>query len=152
MKRLFFSALALALGSIAFISCNDEDKIKNDGQDEKYMTVPEQQQAIQASLEGVADAIQFTEFSKALNAVSELTGMKFEQSDLLQIITSPEVLEDSLFQVKMSEAAMMFTGDSVILDLTPFYMSADLNISDTVIVQKTRGYDEGGTMTWICSS
>ncbi len=146
MKRLFFSALALALGSIAFISCNDEDKIKNDGQDEKYMTVPEQQQAIQASLEGVADAIQFTEFSEALNAVSELTGMKFEQSDLLQIITSPEVLEDSLFQVKMSKAAMMFTGDSVILDLTPFYMSADLNISDTVIVEKTRGYDDGGNV------
>ena len=146
MKRLFFSALALALGSVAFISCNDDDKIKNDGQDDKYMTVAEQQQAIQASLEGVADAIQFTEFSEALNAVSELMGFEIGKEDLFQILMSPAIQEDSLFQVKMSEAAMMFTGDSVILDLTPYYMSADLNISDTLIIQKTRGYDEGGNV------
>lgn len=147
MKRLFFNVLAIALGTFAFISCNDDDKVKNEGQDEKYMTVAEQQQAIQASFEGVADAIDFTEFSQALEAVSGLMGMNFETEDLFQIIMSPAVQEDSIFQVKMSEAAMVFTGDSVILDLTPFYMSFDLNIKDTIIEKKTREYDGSGRET-----
>ena len=121
MKRLFFSVFALALGSFVFMSCDDDEKIDGkSGDNEKYMTVAEQQKAIQTSLEGVADAIQFTEFSNAMNVVSGIIGREIGSEELFSILyNSPEILEDSMFQVKMTNAMMMYYGDTIIADLTP---------------------------------
>ena len=140
MKRLFFSVFALALGSFVFMSCDDDEKIDGkSGDNEKYMTVAEQQKAIQTSLEGVADAIQFTEFSNAMNVVSGIMGREIGREELFSILlNSPEILEDSMFQVKMSNAIRLYYGDTIIADLTPFYMSADISITDTVCIKEVR--------------
>ena len=147
MKRLFFSVFALALGSFVFMSCDDDEKIDGkSGDNEKYMTVAEQQKAIQTSLEGVADAIQFTEFSNAMNVVSGIMGREIGSEELFSILyNSPEILEDSLFQVKMSNAVMMYYGDTIIADLTPYYMEADLLIKDTMLIDTIRFAGEGGS-------
>ena len=100
MKRLFLSVFALAFGAFAFISCNDDDKINKGGNDsERYLTVQEQQQAITTALDGVADAISFTDFSHALEFAEEMMGSDIELMDLVQALGSPAVLEDSLSRI-----------------------------------------------------
>ena len=148
MKRLFFSVFALTLGAFAFISCDDEGKIDN--QDEtkdggKYMTVPEQQQAITNALDGVAEAIEFTEFSNALGFVQEMMGMEINTRDFLQILASPAIQEDTVFQQKLSQAIILFSKDTIAVDLSPLYMSADLFIKDTLRVDTITYQGEGGS-------
>ena len=146
MKRLFFSVLVLTLGAFAFMSCDDEEKIKNEGKDGgKYMTVPEQQQAITGALDGVAEAIEFTEFSNALGFVQEILGREINPKDLIQILASPAIQEDTVFQNKLSKAMIMFSQDTITIDLSPLYMSADLFIRDTVLIDTIRYYGEGGS-------
>ena len=109
MKRLFFSVFALTLGAFTFISCNDDDKINNDDNDGgRFLTVPEQQQAITSALDGVADAIQFTEFSNALGFVQEIMGREINPRDLIQILASPAIQEDTVFHEKLAKAMILF--------------------------------------------
>lgn len=145
MKRLFLSVFALAFGAFAFISCNDDDKINKGGNDsERYLTVQEQQQAITTALDGVADAISFTDFSHALEFAEEIMGSDIELMDLAQALGSPAVLEDSLFQDKLGKAVILFAQDTVAIDLSPLYMSADLFITDTVLIDTAYAVGEGG--------
>ena len=149
MKRLFFSVFALTLGAFAFMSCDDE-KIDNEGKDGKapkgsFLTVPQQQQAIQSSLEGIADAVQFTEFANAMDVVTGIMGREIGKEAIYSILSnSPEILEDSLFQAKLSQALMMFYGDTIIADLTPYHMEVDLLIRDTMLIDTVRFVGEGG--------
>lgn len=145
MKRLFLSVFALAFGAFTFISCNDDEKINNGGKDsERYLTVQEQQQAITTALDGVADAISFTDFSHALEFVEEIMGSDIELMDLVQALGSPAALEDSLFQDKLGKAVILFAKDTVAIDLSPLYMSADLFITDTVLIDTVYAVGEGG--------
>ena len=146
MKKYFIGVIALVFGAFAFISCDDEEKITNDQKDGgKYMTAPEQQQAITNALDGVAEAIEFTEFSNALEFAGDLIGTEFETRDVLQVLASPAIQEDSIFQLKLSKAMIMFSQDTIALDLLPLYMSADLFIRDTVQIDTIRYYGEGGS-------
>ena len=145
MKRLFFSVFALTLGAFTFISCNDDDKINNDDNDGgRFLTVPEQQQAITSALDGVADAIQFTEFSNALGFVQEIMGREINPRDLIQILASPAIQEDTVFHEKLAKAMILFYQDTIAIDLSPLYMSADLFVSDTVLVDTVFQQSEGG--------
>ena len=147
MKRLFYSVLALTLGAFAFISCDDEEKIDNErkGDDGKYMTVAEQQQAITGTMDGVAEAIQFTEFSNALEFVQETMGREINTRDFIQILASPAIQEDSVFQQKLSQAMILFSQDTIAVDLSPLYMSADMFISDTLVIDTIPYQSEGGS-------
>ena len=99
MKKLFISVIALALGAFTFVSCNDDEKIKNDDNDGgRFMTVPEQQQAITTALDGIAEAADFSEFSNAVRFVEEIVGSDIELANLVEALGSPAVLEDSIFQ------------------------------------------------------
>lgn len=145
MKKLFLSVFALTLGAFAFISCNDDDKINNDDNDGgRFLTVPEQQQAITNALNGVADAIEFTEFSNALGFVQEMMGREINKRDLIQILASPAIQEDTVFQQKLQQALILYTRDTIAIDLSPLYMSADLFVSDTVLVDTVYQQSEGG--------
>ena len=118
MKRLFFSVFALTLGAFTFISCDDDDKINNDDKDGgKFMTVQEQQTAISNALNGLADAVEFTEFSNVLEVVSGISEREIGIRELIGILSSPEVLEDTIFQNKLTQALIIFTSDSLVLDL-----------------------------------
>ena len=100
MKRLFFSVFALALGSFVFMSCDDDEKIDSkNGDNEKYMTVAEQQKAIQTSMEGLADAIEFSEFSQAVEVVSQAVGKKWGFLSLMP------VLSDSVWGISIHSKA-----------------------------------------------
>lgn len=145
MKRLFISVIALALGAFTFISCNDDEKIKNDDNDGgRFMTVPEQQQAITTALDGIAEAADFSEFSNAVRFVEEIVGSDIELANLAEALGSPAVLEDSIFQQKMANAVVLFTKDTIAVDLSPLYMSADLFIFDSLLVDTVKYYGEGG--------
>lgn len=145
MKRLFFSVFALTLGVFAFVSCDEEGKIGNDDDNGRYMTVEEQQRAIQSSFEGIGDAIEFTELSKAIEVIGGVMNREIETMDLLQILTSPAVLEDTVLQNKIAQAVIMFSRDTIVLDLSPLYLSADLLIKDTVRIDTIRQQSEGGS-------
>lgn len=138
MKRLFFSVFALTLGAFAFMSCDDE-KINNEQENGKaapgtFLTVPQQQSAIQGALDGVAEAIQFTEFSNALNVVSGVIGRELTIDDLASVLSSPVFQTDSALQAKMMTVISMMSKDTIVMDLAPFYMEANLYITDTVLV------------------
>lgn len=146
MKRLFFSVFALTLGAFTFISCDDDDKINNDDKDGgKFMTVQEQQTAISNALNGLADAVEFTEFSNVLEVVSGISEREIGIRELIGILSSPEVLEDTIFQNKLTQALIIFTSDSLVLDLSPLYMAADLYVTDSVRIDTTRTIGEGGS-------
>ena len=142
MKRLFFSVFALALGSFVFMSC-DDDKIGDEGKDgEKYMTLTEQQQAIQASLEGVANAIEFTELSQAAAVVGEVVGKKWSYMSLMPILSDTTLMKDTAFVQKISYAFSLINGDfdvfdGMTIDLSPLYMEADIQVVDSVIYGDT---------------
>lgn len=142
MKRLFFSVFALALGSFVFMSC-DDDKIGDEGKDgEKYMTLTEQQQAIQASLEGVANAIEFTELSQAAAVVGEVVGKKWSYMSLMPILSDTTLMKDTAFIRKISYAISLIKGDfdvfdGMTIDLSPLYMEADMQVVDSVIYGDT---------------
>ena len=148
MKRLFFSVFALTLGAFAFMSCDDE-KINNEQENGKaapgtFLTVPQQQSAIQGALDGVAEAIQFTEFSNALNVVSGVIGRELTIEDLSSVLASPVFQTDSLLQAKLITVISMMSKDTIVMDLAPFYMEANLYITDTVLVDTVSYVDEGG--------
>ena len=132
MKKLFFSVFALTLGAFTLISCDDEKINGNKDEDGgRYMTVPEQQQAIQGALNGVADAIEFTEFSEALNVVSSVTGRKFDEGELYNILGSPAIADDSIMQEKLLAMSTIFLKDTIAVDLSPFNFAVDLTLKDT---------------------
>ena len=149
MKRLFFSVFALTLGAFAFMSC-DEEKIDN--QDEtkdggKYLTVSEQQAIITNSINELADVIDFTELSQAAQVVSEIIGRNIGTRELATILyNNPELFADTIFTSKLMEAMAMFMGDTIIVDLEPLYMSADLYVIDTVRIDSTRSIGEDGSI------
>ncbi|MBR2395174.1 MAG: hypothetical protein IKB00_01035 [Bacteroidaceae bacterium] len=143
MKRLFFSVFALALGSFVFMSCDDDEKIDSkSGDNEKYMTVAEQQKAIQTSMEGLADAIEFSEFSQAVEVVSQAVGKKWGFLSLMPVLSDSALMADSIFGAKMSYALQLAMGnfepfEGMDLDLSPLYMAADVHVIDTVIYGDT---------------
>ena len=147
MKRLFLSVFAFVLGAFALVSCNDDEKIQNDDNDGgRFMTVPEQQQAIQSAMNGVADAIEFTEFSEALEVVSGIIGRDISTSELVQITGSPAFQEDSVMMAKVVALLSVIAQDTIPLDLSPINLSAYLHLADTVLVDSISGYDEMGRM------
>jgi hypothetical protein len=61
------------------------------------------------------------------------------KDDLASLVAnSPDVFTDSTFLAKMSQAMIMFTGDSIVADLSSLYMSADLYISDSVMIDTVK--------------
>lgn len=139
MKRLFFSVFALALGSFVFISCNDDDKVGNENVDnEKYMTVAEQQKAIQNSFEGIADAIEFTELSQAAEIVANVVGKKWSLMSVAPIVEDTALMNDTEFYPKLMYALQLVSGnyesfEDMNIDLRPLYMAADVHVVDSVI-------------------
>jgi hypothetical protein len=145
MKKLFISVIALALGAFTFVSCNDDEKINNDDNDGgRFMTVTEQQKAITTALDGIAEAADFSEFSNAIEFVEEIVGSDLELSNIAEALGSPAVAQDSIFQDKMMKAIIMFSQDTIAVDLSPLYMSADLFIFDSLLIDTVRYNGEGG--------
>lgn len=145
MKRLFISVITLALGAFTFVSCNDDEKINNDDNDGgRFMTVTEQQKAITTALDGIAEAADFSEFSNAIEFVEEIVGSDLELSNIAEALGSPAVAQDSIFQDKMMKAIIMFSQDTIAVDLSPLYMSADLFIFDSLLIDTVRYNGEGG--------
>jgi hypothetical protein len=142
MKRLFLSAIALTIGAFAFISCEKEDVDKGKGEKAKpgtFMTVPQQQKAISDAMKGIADAVEFTDFADAIEVAGGIVGRQLSKDDLTTlVVNSPDVFSDSTFLAKMSQAMIMFTGDSIVADLSSLYMSADLYISDSVMIDTVK--------------
>lgn len=145
MKKLFISVIALALGAFTFVSCNDDEKINNDDNDGgRFMTVTEQQKAITTALDGIAEAADFSEFSNAIEFIEGIVGSDLELSNLAEALGSPAVLEDSIFQDKLAKAVILFSQDTIAVDLSPLYMSADLFIFDSLLIDTVKYTGEGG--------
>ena len=146
MKRLFLSVFALTLGAFTFISCNDDDKIKNDDNDGgKFMTVPQQQQAISGALNGIAESADFSELSEAVGFIESVMGYNIQLENLAEALGSPAAVKDSLFQDKLTKAVVMFMKDTIAIDVSPLCMSADLFIFDSLSVDTVRYTGEGGS-------
>ena len=146
MKRLFLSVFALTLGAFTFISCNDDDKIKNDDNDGgKFMTVPQQQQAISGALNGIAESADFSELSEAVGFIESVMGYNIQLENLAEALGSPAAVKDSLFQDKLTKAVVMFMKDTIAIDVSPLCMSADLFIFDSLLVDTVRYTGEGGS-------
>ena len=146
MKRLFLSVFALTLGAFTFISCNDDDKIKNDDNDGgKFMTVPQQQQAISGALNGIAESADFSELSEAVCFIESVMGYNIQLENLAEALGSPAAVKDSLFQDKLTKAVVMFMKDTIAIDVSPLCMSADLFIFDSLSVDTVRYTGEGGS-------
>ena len=160
MKRLFFSVLAFLIGAGAFISCEDVEGLKEDVKDEarkdsaatdtakvKFLTVAEQQGIITNSINDLANVIDFTDLSQAAQVVSGIIGRNIGTRELATILSNnPELFADTVFTSKLMEAIAMFMGDTIIVDLEPLYMSADLYVIDTVRIDSTRSIGEDGSI------
>lgn len=149
MKKLFFSVLAFTIGAFAFVSCDKDDTIDNDEKSQLksgYLTVEEQQNLISSSLSGIAESVDFTEFSSVASVFTGILNKNFTEETLYSILRDSDFTQDSILLGKISNAAVMFKGDSIYLDLTSLYLSADIYAIDTVLYDTVKCFDEvGGT-------
>ena len=149
MKKLFFSVLALTIGAFAFVSCDKDDAIDNDEKSQLksgYLTVEEQQTLISSSLSGIAESVDFTEFSSVASVFTGILSKNFTEETLYSILRDSDFTQDSILLGKISNAVVMFKGDSIYLDLTSLYLSADIYAIDTVLYDTVKCFDEvGGT-------
>ena len=147
MKRLFFSVLALTLGSFVFWSCDNEDEIDNGkgkpAERGSFMTVQQQRDAFQDNLTGIVGAIDFTDLSEAASIVADVVGKKWNMMSAMPILTDSALVYDPVFMAKMQYAMMLYSGlqggqyDSLALYLDTLYMSADVHVVDTIIYNDT---------------
>jgi len=140
MKRLFFSVFALTLGSFVFWSCDNEDELDKEKPAERgsFMTVQQQNDAIQDNLNGIVEAIDFTELSKAAEIVAEVAGKKWSYMSFMPILSDSALISDTAFVSKLSYAMRLATGDyesfkDMDIDLRPLYMAADVYVIDSVL-------------------
>ena len=147
MKRLFFSVLALTLGAFVFWSCDKEEEIDNGkgkpAERGSYMTVQQQRDAFQDNINGIAQAIDFTDLSEAASIVADVVGKKWNMMSAMPILTDSALVYDPVFMAKMQYAMMLYSGlqggqyDSLALYLDTLYMSADVHVVDTIIYNDT---------------
>ncbi|MBR5705944.1 MAG: hypothetical protein IKX55_00040 [Bacteroidaceae bacterium] len=146
MKRLFFSVLALTLGSFVFWSCDNEDEIDNGkgkpAERGSFMTVQQQRDAFQDNLNGIVEAIDFSELSQAAEVVAQAVGKKWSFMSVMPIFSDSVLAQDSLFLQKLQFVASLATKnyesmESIDLDLRPLYMEADVHVVDTVLYGDT---------------
>ena len=148
MKKLFFSVLALTIGAFAFVSCDKDDAIDNDEKSQLksgYLTVEEQQTLISSSLSGIAESVDFTEFSSVASVFTGILSKNFTEETLYSILRDSDFTQDSILLGKISSAVVMFKGDSIYLDLTSLYLSADIYAIDTVLYDSVYAQSEGGS-------
>ena len=143
MKRLFFSVLALTLGAFVFWSCDKDDELDNGkgkpAERGTYMTVQQQRDAFQDNLNGIVEAIDFSELSQAAEVVAEAVGKKWSLMSAMPIISDPALIGDNAFLPRLAYAYELFTGnyesfEDLNIDLRPLYMAADVYVFDTIMV------------------
>lgn len=145
MKRLFLSVFALTLGAFAFWSCDDEEIDNGKGKPAErgsFMTVQQQNDAIQDNLNGIVEAMDFTELSKAAEIVAEEVGKKWSFMSLMPLGEDTVLMSDTAFVSKMSYAMQLATSDyesieDLDIDLRPLYMAADVYVIDSVFYGDT---------------
>lgn len=142
MKRLFFSVLALTLGTFVFWSCDKDDEIDNGkgkpAERGSFMTVQQQRDAFQDNLNGIVEAIDFTDLSQAAEVVAEVVGKKWSFMSIAPILEDTTLTKDTLFFPKLSYALQLVSGnyesfEDMNIDLRPLYMAADVHVVDSVI-------------------
>ena len=145
MKRLFFSVFALTLGAFAFWSCDKEEEIDNGkgkpAERGSFMTVQQQRDAFQGNMNGIVEALDFTDLANAAGVIADAAGKKWSIMSLMPVMTDSVLAEDTLFAAKISQILEFVSGDyesfeGTDIDLRPFYMAADIHVVDTVF------YDE----------
>jgi len=141
MKRLFFSVLALTLGAFVFWSCDKDDELDNGkgkpAERGTFMTVQQQRDAFQDNLNGLVEAVDFTDLSQAAEVVAEAAGKKWGLMSFMPILNDSVLREDEMFAQKLSYAFALANGDFEVfegtnMDLRPIYMNADIHVVDTV--------------------
>lgn len=150
MKKLFLSVMALTISAFAFMSCEDKEDIDNGKGGGKakpgtFLTVQQQQSAINGALSGVADVIDFTDLSQVAEIASGIIGRDLKVSDLISMISDSAIISDTLFQARLVAAATLFATDSVVVDLEPLYMEGDIYVIDTMKVETIYFAGEGGS-------
>ena len=108
MKRLFFSVLALTLGAFVFWSCDKDDELDNGkgkpAERGTFMTVQQQRDAFQDNLNGIVEAIDFTDLSQAAEVVAEAVGKKWSIMSAMPIISDPALIGDTAFLPRLAYA------------------------------------------------
>jgi hypothetical protein len=140
MKKLFFSVLAFTIGAFAFVSCDKDDAIDNDEKSQLksgYLTVEEQQAIISSSLSGIAESVDFTDFSAAAGVITGILNKNYTYETLSSLAQDSDFAEDTVLLNKVAKAYTMFRGDSIYLDLTSLYLSADIYLIDTLLDSDT---------------
>ena len=105
MKRLFSSVLALTLGAFVFWSCDKEEIDNGKGKPAErgsYMTVQQQRDAFQDNLNGLVEAVDFTDLSQAAEVIAEAAGKKWSLMSLMPVLSDTVLAKDSLFAVRLS--------------------------------------------------
>jgi hypothetical protein len=149
MKKLFLSVMALTISAFAFMSCEDKEDIDNGKEGGKakpgtFLTVQQQQSAINGALSGVAEVIDFTDLSQVAGVASEIIGRNIGQNELLAMISDTAVIYDTIFQSKVIYAMTMYASDTIVMDLEPLYMEGDIYVTDAVRYDTIRYYGESG--------
>ena len=146
MKRLFLSVLALTLGAFVFWSCDKENEIDNGkgkpAERGSFMTVQQQRDAFQDNLNGIVEAIDFTDLSQAAEVIAEAAGKKWSILSVAPVLEDTTLMNDTVFFPKLMYALQLASGnyeslEGMNFDLRPLYMAADLHVVDSVIYGDT---------------
>jgi hypothetical protein len=127
MKKLFFSVMALAMGAIALVSCNKDDKNdeKNGGQ-EKYLPYEQQQKIIEQSVEGLAQTIDFKDLAGSVSTIVENVANLTSHRILWDLGLENACEKDSVFAAKFFAIKELLQSDDIDFNLEPLYFEADI--------------------------
>lgn len=137
MKKLFFSAMALAMGAFAFVSCNkddDKNEEKNGGQ-EKFLPYEQQQKIIEQSVEGLAQTIDFKDLAASVNTIVYSIG-EMAADNYIDFKFGLELAsrQDRLLASKIAAIKELLNADEIDLNLQPLYLEADIEfVPDTAV-------------------
>ena len=139
MKKLFFCLMALTIGAFTFTSCEKDDTGKEDNKkenNEKYLSIQEQQAVFTKTLGAVVEQLDFTGFAQKIQTIVQSVGYDVNWNAGLDALA----YQDPVLARKIGAMKALLESEEISFDFGSMYFEADIAFKDTVVADSSRYY------------
>ena len=149
MKKLFFSVLALTIGAFSFIACDEKEELVDDkGREETpkdstndVLGIQQQQAIITRTVNGLAQAIDFTNLAEAVNIALYNVGFEYNWDAGIEAAAA----QDPILARKIEAVKQMMESDEIDFDFESMYFEADIEFDPSIAVDTFYYYNGAGS-------
>ena len=144
MRKLLFSVMALAIGALAFTSCEKEkeEERKEEQKTAKYLSVEDQQSLISNAITGIAESIDFTNLAQIVQIAVEELGYPLNFDGAIDAM----IEQDPILSRKIDALNRMLESDEINFDFESMYFEADIAFALTEFSDTTWAWNEKGEL------